>query len=38
MISVIYKKQLKERGIRVLSARENISQDASGILMESVLE
>ena len=36
--SVIYKKQLKERGIRVLSARENISQDASGILMESVLE
>lgn len=36
--SVIYKKQLKDRGIRVLSARENISQDASGILMESVLE
>lgn len=36
--SVIYKKQLKDRGIRVLSVRENISQDASGILMESVLE
>lgn len=36
--SVIYKKELQELGIRVLSARENITDDASGILMESVLE
>ncbi len=36
--SAIYKKQLKDKGIRVLSARENITEDASGILMESVLE
>lgn len=36
--SVIYKKNLKKLGIRVLSARENITEDASGVLMESVLE
>ena len=36
--SAIYKNKLKKHGIRVLSARENISEDASGILMESVLE
>lgn len=36
--SAIYKKQLRDKGIRVLSARENINDDASGILMESVLE
>lgn len=36
--SIIYKKELQELGIRVLSARENITDDASGILMESVLE
>lgn len=36
--SAIYKKQLRDKGIRVLSARENINEDASGILMESVLE
>lgn len=36
--SAIYKKKLKKNGIRVFSARENISEDASGILMESVLE
>lgn len=36
--SAIYKKQLKDRGIKVLSARENITDDPSGILMESVLE
>ena len=33
-----YKHQLKKNGVRVLSARENISEDASGVLMESVLE
>lgn len=30
--------KLKKNGVRVLSARENISDDANGILMESVLE
>ncbi len=32
------KATLKKYGVRVLSAKENISDDASGILMESVLE
>ena len=36
--SAIYKAKLKKNGVRVFSARENISDDASGILMESVLE
>ena len=36
--SATYKAKLKKNGVRVLSARENISDDASGILMESVLE
>lgn len=36
--SAIYKRKLKLNGVRVLSAKENISTDASGILMESVLE
>ena len=36
--SAIYKKKLKKNGVRVFSAKENISEDASGILMESVLE
>ncbi len=36
--SATYKNKLKKNGIRVLSARENISEDASGVLMESVLE
>lgn len=36
--SAIYKRKLKQNGIRVFSAKENISEDASGILMESVLE
>lgn len=36
--SAVYKKKLKKNGVRVLSARENISEDASGILIESVLE
>lgn len=33
-----YKHKLKQNGVRVFSAKENISEDASGILMESVLE
>ena len=36
--SANYKYRLKKNGVRVLSARENISEDASGILMEAMLE
>ena len=36
--SVVYKRQLKECGVRVLSAMENISDDPTGILLESMLE
>ena len=36
--SATYKAKLKKNGVKVYSARENISDDASGILMESVLE
>ena len=36
--SITYKKVLKDNGVRVLSAMENISDDPSGILLESVLE
>ena len=36
--SATYKARLKKNGVRVYSAKENISDDASGILMESVLE
>lgn len=36
--SAVYKRQLKSCGVKVLSAMENISDDPSGILMESVLE
>ena len=36
--SAIYKSKLKKNGVRVLSARENIGEDASGILMEAALE
>lgn len=36
--SATYKSKLKKNGVRVLSARENISDDASGVLMEAVLE
>lgn len=36
--SATYKAKLKKNGVRVLSARENITEDASGILMEAVLE
>lgn len=36
--SAIYKQKLKKNKVRVFSAKENISDDASGILMESVLE
>ena len=36
--SAIYKAKLRKCGVRVLSAKENISDDASGVLMESVLE
>ena len=36
--SATYKAKLKKNGIRVLSARENISDDASGVLVEGMLE
>jgi DNA invertase Pin-like site-specific DNA recombinase len=36
--SATHKARLKKNGVKVLSARENISDDASGVLMEAVLE
>jgi len=36
--SAIYKHMLKKNGVRVYSAKENIAEDASGILIEGVLE
>ncbi len=36
--SAINKARLKKNGVRVLSAKENITEDASGILIEGVLE
>ena len=36
--SATYKAKLKRNGVRVLSAKENITDDASGILIEGVLE
>ena len=36
--SAINKAKLKKNGVRVISAKENISDDASGILVEGVLE
>ena len=36
--SATYKAALKKNGVKVFSAKENISDDASGILIESLLE
>ncbi|MFV0275524.1 MAG: recombinase family protein [Bacilli bacterium] len=36
--SAVYKRELKKNGVRVLSSMEKISEDASGILMEGMLE
>ena len=36
--SATNKAKLKKNGVRVISVRENISDDASGVLMEAVLE
>lgn len=36
--SAVYKSRLKKNGVRVVSARENITEDASGVLMEALLE
>ena len=36
--SATYKHVLKKNGVKVLSAKENIIDDASSVLMESVLE
>lgn len=36
--SATYKSKLKKNGVRVLSAKENLGDDASAIIVESVLE
>ena len=36
--SAVYKAKLKKNGVKVYSARENITDDASGILVEGLLE
>lgn len=36
--SAVYKRQLRNEGVKVLSAMENISDDPTGVLMESLLE
>ena len=36
--SAIYKHQLKKNDVKVISATESLSNDASGILLESILE
>lgn len=36
--SAVYRQKLKKNGVVVLSAKENISDDSSGIILESVLE
>ena len=36
--SANYKAKLKKNGVRVLSVKENITDDASGILVEGMLE
>ena len=36
--SAVYKRTLKDCGVKVLSAMENISDDPTGVLMESLLE
>ena len=36
--SAYYKNVLKKNGVRVISAKESISQGADGILLESILE
>jgi DNA invertase Pin-like site-specific DNA recombinase len=36
--SATYKARLSKNGVRVISARENLSEDASGKLMETLLE
>lgn len=36
--SATYKHKLKQNNVRLFSAKENIAEDASGILVESVLE
>lgn len=36
--SAVYKRQLKDAGVKVLSAMENISDDPTGVLVESLLE
>ena len=37
-ISAVYKKQLKDRGVEVVSCTEHIEKGANGIIMEGILE
>lgn len=36
--SAIYKRKLRDAGVRVLSAMENLTEDPTGVLLESLLE
>lgn len=36
--SAIYKGRLRQNGVRVVSAKENISDDPSGVMLEGILE
>lgn len=36
--NAVYKHKLKENGVKLISVKENISNNATGILMESMLE
>ena len=36
--SAVYKKKLRDNGVRVISATENISDSPEGIILESILE
>ena len=36
--SAVYKKKLKDNGVRVISATENITDTPEGVIMESILE
>lgn len=36
--SAVYKKKLKDNGVRVISATENITDTPEGVIMESIIE
>ncbi len=37
-VSAVYKKKLRDNGVKVISATENISDSPKGIILESILE